>query len=268
MTALHAAHVPEATPVAAAYDRAVRRLAFTLWGMLAVAAGTGCIPVFTPVVQQDLTTGEKLRSIRAVAQDPSAFVDWESATRTADTGGVLADGAARQARTAQVLAWCAESRGRLVEGPGTLEATVYAPAGTTPGGYALLNPGLFNPVDRELQDLRRARDVGVIGAGECADLEAILQNQAKRSPVRRNSETAAVAVDLRFTHLDSSFVDWSVRGTLPPWWWMAKRVRMMDQAARGSELHRRSIDEPGIPAPNAYSLPAVFRMRAAGGAVR
>jgi hypothetical protein len=268
MTAFHAAHAPEATPVAASYDRAVRRLAFTLWGMLAVAAGTGCIPVFTPVVQQDLTTGEKLRSIRAVAQDPAAFVDREAATRAADTGRVLADEAARQARIAQVTAWCAESRDRLVDAPATLEATAYAPAGTTSGGYALLNPGLFNPVDRELADLRRARDLGVIDAGECADLEAILLSQARRSPVRRASETASVAVDLRFTHLDSSFVDWSARGALPPCWWMARRVRMIDQAARGADRHRRPIDEPGIPAPNTYSLPAVFRMRVAGDAVR
>jgi len=152
----------------------VKRLAFSLWAVIALAAGTGCIPVFTPVVQQDLTTGEKLRSIRAVSQDPAAFVDREAPTRTADTGRVLADGAAREARIAEVLAWCAESRARLVDGPVALEATAYAPAGTTPGGYALLNPGLFNPVDRELADLRRARDAGVIDARECADLEAVL----------------------------------------------------------------------------------------------
>ena len=243
----------------------MKRLAFSLWAVIALAAGTGCIPVFTPVVQQDLTTGEKLRSIRAVSQDPAAFVDREAPTRTADTGRVLADGAAREARIAEVLAWCAESRTRLVHGPVALEATAYAPAGTTPGGYALLNPGLFNPVDRELADLRRARDAGVIDARECADLEAVLESQARRSPVRRASESAAVAVDLRFTHLDSSFVEWSARGDLPAWWWMGKRVRMMDQAARGAEWRRRSIDDPGIPAPNSYSLPAVFRMRAEAG---
>ena len=243
----------------------MKRLAFSLWAVIALAAGTGCIPVFTPVVQQDLTTGEKLRSIRAVSQDPAAFVDREAPTRTADTGRVLADGAAREARIAEVLAWCAESRTRLVDGPVALEATAYAPAGTTPGGYALLNPGLFNPVDRELADLRRARDAGVIDARECADLEAVLESQARRSPVRRASESAAVAVDLRFTHLDSSFVEWSARGDLPAWWWMGKRVRMMDQAARGAEWRRRSIDDPGIPAPNSYSLPAVFRMRAEAG---
>jgi hypothetical protein len=246
----------------------VTRLAFSLWAVIALAAGTGCIPVFTPVVQQDLTTGEKLRSIRAVSQDPAAFVDREAPTRSADTGRVLADGAAREERIAEVLAWCAESRTRLVDGPVALEATAYAPAGTTPGGYALLNPGLFNPVDRELADLRRARDAGVIDARECADLEAALLSQARRSPVRRASETAAVAVDLRFTHLDSSFTDWSARGDLPAWWWMAKRVRMMDQAARGAEWRRRFIDEPGIPAPNAYSLPAVFRMPVVGEATR
>ncbi len=246
----------------------MKRLALSLWAVIALAAGTGCIPVFTPVVQQDLTTGEKLRSIRAVSLDPAAFVDWEAPTRSADTGRVLADGAACEERIAEVLAWCAESRTRLVDGPTALEATAYAPAGTTPGGYALLNPGLFNPVDRELADLRRARDVGVIDARECADLEAVLHSQARRSPVRRASETAAVAVDLRFTQLDSSFVEWSARGELPAWWWMAKRVRMMDQAVRGAEWRRRFIEEPGIPAANVYSLPAVFRMRVVGEAVR
>ncbi|MFM9144889.1 MAG: hypothetical protein ACKORL_05880, partial [Phycisphaerales bacterium] len=174
----------------------MKRLALSLWAVIALAAGTGCIPVFTPVVQQDLTTGEKLRSIEAVKRDPAAFVDWEAPTRTADTGSVRADGAAREARIAQVLAWCNESRDRLVARPVVLEATVYAPAGTTPGGYAVLNPGLFNPVDRELADLRRARDAGLISAADCTDLEATLQAQARRSPIRRASETAAVAVDL------------------------------------------------------------------------
>ena len=242
----------------------MRRAATAPFWAAALAACTGCVPVFTPVVQQDLTTGEKLRSIEAVKRDPTAFVDREAPTRSADTGSVLADGAAREARIAQVMAWCDESRNRLVDGPVVLEATAYAPAGTTPGGYALLNPGLFNPVDRELADLRRARDAGVIDARECADLEAVLHSQARRSPVRRASETAAVAVDLRFTHLDSSFVEWSARGELPSWWWMAKRVRMMDQAAHGAEWRRRSINEPGIPAANVYSLPVVFRMRVVG----
>jgi hypothetical protein len=39
---------------------------------------------------------------------------------------------------------------------------------------------------------------------------------------------------------------------------------MMDQAAHGAEWRRRSINEPGIPAANVYSLPVVFRMRVVG----
>jgi hypothetical protein len=235
---------------------------------LVACAFTGCVPVFVPVVQQDLTTGEKLRSIEAVTRDPAAFVDREAPTRTADTGKALAGAAERKARIAQVVAWCRASRERLVDGPVALEATAYAPAGTTPAGYGVFNPGLFNPSDRELADLRRARDAGVVTAGECAELEADLAAQARRSPVRRASETAPVAVDLRFTHLDSSFTDWSARGQLPEWWWMAKRVRMSDQAARGADWRQRYVDEPGIPAPNAYSLPAAFRVRATGEAGR
>jgi hypothetical protein len=45
---------------------------------------------------------------------------------------------------------------------------------------------------------------------------------------------------------------------------MAKRVRMSDQAARGAGWRQRYIDDPGIPAPNVYSLPAAFRVRATG----
>lgn len=235
---------------------------------LVACACTSCVPVFVPVVQQDLTTGEKLRSIEAVTRDPAAFVDHEAPTRTADTGKALAGAAEREARIAQVVAWCIASRERLVDGPVALEATVHAPAGTTPAGYGVFNPGLFNPSDRELADLRRARDAGVVTAVECAELEADLAAQARRSPVRRASETAPVAVDLRFTHLDSSFIEWSARGQLPAWWWMAKRVRMSDQAARGADWRQRYVDEPGIPAPNAYSLPAAFRVRATGEAGR
>jgi len=235
---------------------------------LVACAFTGCVPVFVPVVQRDLTTGEKLRSIEAVTRDPAAFVDREAPTRTADTGKPLAGAAEREARIAQVVAWCMASRERLVDGPVALEATAYAPAGTTPAGYGVFNPGLFNPSDRELADLRRARDAGVVTAVECAELEADLAAQARRSSVRRASETAPVAVDLRFTHLDSSFTDWSARGQLPAWWWMAKRVRMSDQVARGADWRQRYVDEPGIPAPNAYSLPAVFRVRATGEAGR
>jgi hypothetical protein len=234
-----------------------------LAGALALLACTGCVPVFVPVVQQDLTAGEKLRSIDAVARDPGAFVDHERPTRTADTGQAGFD---RAARIAQVSGWCAETRGRLVSGPVVLEATVYSPEGTTSEGYGVLNPGLFNPVDRELADLRRARDAGVLGAEECARLEAALGAQARRPPVRRAAEGAPVAVDLSFTHLDSSFFDWSSRrSALPARWWMAKRVRIHDQVARGSAWRKACLDEPGIPTPNAYSLPPVFRLRAVSG---
>ena len=232
-------------------------------GALVLAACSGCVPVFVPVVQQDLTAGEKLRSVDAIARDPGAFVDDEGPTRTADTGQAPFD---RTARIAQVSGWCADTRRRLVSGPVIVESTVYAPTGTTPEGYGVLNPGLLNPVDRERADLRRARDAGVLGAEECAQLEAALDVQARRSPVRRASEGAPVAVDLSFTHLGSHFFDWSARRTaLPAWWWMAKRVRIHDQVARGSAWRRACIDEPGVPTPNAYSLPPVFRIRAESG---
>ncbi|MFM8871763.1 MAG: hypothetical protein ACKOJI_00085, partial [Phycisphaerales bacterium] len=54
------------------------------------------------------------------------------------------------------------------------------------------------------------------------------------------------------------------RGNQKAWGGLAKRGRMMVQAPRGAAWRRRSIDEPGIPTPNVYSLPAVFRMRVVG----
>ena len=185
-----------------------------------------------------------------------------------DTGRELADEAARSARVAQVSAWCAETRERLVTGPVSLEATAHAPAGTTPEGYGVFNPGLFNPVDRELADLVRARDAGALAAAECAELEQVLRSQARRPLVRRESESAPVAVEVRITHLDWAFYDWSTRDRRPAWWWMAKRVRMIDATERRGEPPSRWVEEPGIPAPNPFSVPAVFRIRANGGAER
>lgn len=248
--------------------RPTRTAALLAWSVLAVVAGPGCVRLPSPAVQQDLTTGEKLRSIDAIARDPSAFVEYERATRVADTGRELADDSARSARVAQLTEWCAATRERLVAGPVVLEATVHAPAGTTPEGYGVFNPALFNPVDRELADLSRARDAGVLTAAECAELEDALRSQALRSLARRESESAPVAVEVRITHLDWAFYDWSSRHRRPAWWWMANRVRMMDAAERRGVPPCRSFDEPGIPAPGPYSIPAVFRIRACGGEER
>lgn len=212
-----------------------RTVAAAISAVLAVAAVSGCVRLPAPAVQQDLTTGEKLRSIDAISRDPAAFVEHERPVRTADTGRELADEAARTARIAQVAAWCAATRERLVAGPVALEATVYAPAGTTP---------------------------------ECADLESTLRSQATRPLVRRASESAPVAVEIRVTPIDWAFYDWSTRDRRPAWWWMAKRVRMMGVAERDGAPACRSFEEPDIPAPNPFSVPAVFRIRADGGAER
>ena len=40
-----------------------RIAAAILWLALGIALCTGCIPIVVPVVQQDITTGEKLRAI-------------------------------------------------------------------------------------------------------------------------------------------------------------------------------------------------------------
>ena len=248
--------------------RPTRTAALLALSVLAVVSGPGCVRLPSPAVQQDLTTGEKLRSIDAIARDPSAFVAYERATRVADTGRELADDSARSARVAQLTEWCSVTRERLVAGPVVLEATVHAPEGTTPEGYGVFNPALFNPVDRELADLSRARDAGVLTAAECAELEDALRSQALRSLARRESESAPVAVEVRITHLDWAFYDWSSRHRRPAWWWMANRVRMLDAAERRGVPPCRSFDEPGIPAPGPYSIPAVFRIRACGGEER
>jgi hypothetical protein len=49
---------------------------------------------------------------------------------------------------------------------------------------------------------------------------------------------------------------------------MANRVRMMDVAERAGAPACRSFEEPGIPAPNPFSVPAAFWIRADGGAER
>lgn len=246
----------------------LRTAAAATCAALAVAVAPGCVRLPAPAVQQDLTTGEKLRSIDAISRAPAAFVEHERPVRVADTGRELADEAARSARIAQVAAWCAATRARLVAGPVAFEATVHAPEETTPDGYGVFDPGLFNPVDREIADLHRARDAGVLAAAECVELEAILRSQARRPIVRRESEHAPVAVEVRITPLDWAFYDWSTRHRRPRWWWMAKRVRMMDATEGRGAPPSRWFEEPGIPAPNPFSVPAVFRIRAEGGPER
>ena len=260
MTAFHAAHVPEATPVAAAYDRAVRRLAFTAWGMLAVAAGTGCIPVFTPLVLQDVTTGEKLRSIHSVKHE------WDSRP-----------GAVRPEVLAHTAARCDEFRALLLSRPPVMEATVHAPASTTPEGYGIFNPGMFNPVDRERADLRRARDAGLLTAAECAELEGTLDAQARRSPVRRAFETADVGIagSMFFYLFGSGYESWSRRDPSRPSQQLTDaRIRQLDTreamvtAGRSAaalawfDECTRDLAEPSIPPGEYVGEPAVFRIQA------
>ena len=44
-------------------ERTVTTLAAALWTVLGVAIATGCVQVTMPIVEQDVTTGEKLRAI-------------------------------------------------------------------------------------------------------------------------------------------------------------------------------------------------------------
>ncbi|MBU3684151.1 MAG: hypothetical protein FGM39_09120 [Phycisphaerales bacterium] len=238
----------------------MHRLAVTLWAILAVAAGTGCIPVFTPLVLQDVTTGEKLRSIHSVKHE------WDSRP-----------GALRPEVLAHTAARCDEFRALLLSRPPVMEATVHAPESTTPEGYGIFNPGMFNPVDRERTDLRRARDAGLLTAAECTELEATLDAQARRSLVRRAFETADVGVagSMYFSLLGSGYEPWSSRDPLRPSQELTDaRIRQLDtreamvRAGRSAaalawfDECTRDLAEPSIPPGEYVGEPAVFRIQA------
>jgi hypothetical protein len=244
------------------YDVPVRVVAFILWGMLAVVSATGCIPVFTPLVLQDITTGEKLRSI-----------DWTKREWGPRPGAVAPEASVRTA------ARCDELRARLMSRPPVMEATVHAPERTTPEGYGVLNPGMFNPVDRERADLRRARDAGLLTAKECAELEELLEAQADRSPVRRAFETAEVGVagSMRFWILGSGYSPWSKRNPMATFdEWTRGQFAQADSFERvmahgPTPAHReylerctRDLREPSVPPNRFVGDPPVFRVEARG----
>jgi hypothetical protein len=65
-----------------------------------------------------------------------------------------------------------------------LVARAYGDESTTSTSWSFFNPGLYNPVDRERTDLRRARDAGLITAAECEELEGMLDRQAGKPLLR------------------------------------------------------------------------------------
>ena len=153
-------------------NRRTTAAALVLWGSMAVAVGTGCIPIYTPLVVQDITTGEKLSGI-------------EMSRKSLERGENSIEHAAR----------CDEVRALLLASPPRMTALAYAPPNTTPDGWCVFNPGLYSPVDRERSDLERAHDAGLINDAECAELNRVLEIQASKRLFRRGFETADVGLD-------------------------------------------------------------------------
>jgi hypothetical protein len=184
---------------AARNHRRTMATAFVLWGSIAVAVGTGCIPIYTPLVVQDITTGEKLRGLQEERTRPQDDRLIGPLDATVPPPGPAERGAACDAVRAQLLAK-----------PPALVARAYGDESTTSTSWSFFNPGLYNPVDRERTDLRRARDAGLITAAECEELEGMLDRQAEKPLLRRSFETTGVAVEdgLHWYYLGSSYDEW------------------------------------------------------------
>jgi len=171
----------------------IRLSAGILWLALGIAASTGCIPVVVPVVQHDITTGEKLRAI-----------DYEM-KRSSVVAKADEDEAAVKKRT-DSIAWCTATRRRLLDGPVSMFAYVYDESGRTPENYSFFHPGLYAPEDRERIDLKRALDAGAITRAEFDELTLAAGIQARRYLVRHGFETAIVALYVHTGYNDRAYV--------------------------------------------------------------
>ena len=212
---------------AARHHRRTMATAFVLWGSMAFAVGTGCIPIYTPLVVQDITTGEKLSGI-------------EMSRKSLERGENSIDHAAR----------CDEVRALLLASPPRMTALAYAPPNTTPDGWCVFNPGLYSPVDRERSDLERAHDAGLINDAECAELNRVLEIQASKRLFRRGFETADVGIEGTFSISifgSESFSAWSDRDrrVVAEGWgnrWV-RLLRQRDLLAAGLQNHGNHGDD-------------------------
>lgn len=148
-----------------------RTIAASLWTGLSVAAGTGCIPIFSPIVEVQPTTGEQLRAIESRRQDIK---------HGTEGGDILALDALRT---------------RILRDQPSYVAIIdtYSETKSPVPDYGILNPGLYMPLDRERLDLKRAHQAGLLADDELAELQAALDEQARRSLVRRWFETCPYA---------------------------------------------------------------------------
>ena len=163
-------------------ERTVTTLAAALWTVLGVAIATGCVQITMPIVEQDVTTGEKLRAIargergEAVGEPPA---------------GLASDDIDVRARS---IAASKELRAHLLASPPDMRAWVSTWDPCTSEEYSIFNPGLYSPQDRERMDLHRALEAGALSQAEYNELWAIVGQQERRSVVRHGFELPPVAM--------------------------------------------------------------------------
>ena len=163
-------------------ERTVTTLAAALWTVLGVAIATGCVQVTMPIVEQDVTTGEKLRAIargergEAVGELPAVMASDDIDVR------------------ARSIAASKELRTQLLASPPDMRAWVSTWDPCTSEQYSIFNPGLYAPQDRERMDLHRALEAGVLSRAEYDELWAIVGQQERRSVVRHGFELPPVAM--------------------------------------------------------------------------
>jgi hypothetical protein len=163
-------------------ERTVTTLAAALWTVLGVAIATGCVPVSMPIVEQDVTTGEKLRAIargergEAVGELPAVLASDDIDVRS------------------RSIAASKELRAQLLASPPDMRAWVSTWDPCTSEQYSIFNPGLYAPQDRERMDLHRALEAGVLSRAEYDELWAIVGQQERRSVVRHGFELPPVAM--------------------------------------------------------------------------
>jgi hypothetical protein len=163
-------------------ERTVTTLAAALWTVLGVAIATGCVQVTMPIVEQDVTTGEKLRAIargergEAVGELPAVLASDDIDVRS------------------RSIAASKELRAQLLASPPDMRAWVSTWDPCTSEQYSIFNPGLYAPQDRERMDLHRALEAGVVSRAEYDELWAIVGQQERRSVVRHGFELPPVAM--------------------------------------------------------------------------
>lgn len=161
-------------------------LAACTWSAIALAAGTGCIPIYVPSVEQDITTGDRLRAIETARQTkavaytkvppapppaPGKPVEWHEPPKTPCTDAELD-----------------AIRTELLSVPPSMGARIALWRDAPASDYSGWDPGLLEPVDRERRDLERARDAGILTSAQFAELSALLDDQARRQIVRHGWE--------------------------------------------------------------------------------